>query len=240
MREISDPVLEDTFAELVDGIVNNPGQIPDIIKDKLSGLEEILTQWSFDKIGGPGTLRGIWAKLKELQKVAGVKRKLTDRDYSGTSSENSQPSWAEPGPLYEHRENGTRSLSSMPSLASTEEESEIYSDSDYEQEVNFADSVLNDSSYVSVSSREVTNSSNNISLLRGSLQQLGMNSSPGGEVNDGVAGIEGTAPIPAPTSEYYVDDGWMVGQDLESYNAWIENNQLAIESETANNNEEDH
>ena len=59
LNEISDPGIENAFAELVDEIINNPGQIPDAIKDKLSGIGETLDQWSFDQIGGPCTLRGI-------------------------------------------------------------------------------------------------------------------------------------------------------------------------------------
>ena len=56
LLEASDPVIENTFAELVDIVVSNPGQIPELIKDKISGIEHALTQDSFDKIGGPGTL----------------------------------------------------------------------------------------------------------------------------------------------------------------------------------------
>ena len=66
LLEASDPVIENTFAELVDIVISNPGQIPELIKDKISGIEYALTQDSFYKIGGPGTLRGIWARLKEL------------------------------------------------------------------------------------------------------------------------------------------------------------------------------
>ena len=59
LLEASDPVIENTFAELVDIVVSNPGHIPQLIKDKISGIEHALTQDSFYKIGGPGTLRGI-------------------------------------------------------------------------------------------------------------------------------------------------------------------------------------
>ena len=59
LLEASDPVIENTFAELVDIVVSNHGH-------KISGIDHALTQDSFDKIGGPGTLRGIWARLKEL------------------------------------------------------------------------------------------------------------------------------------------------------------------------------
>ena len=73
-EDMSDPVLENTFADLVDDVVNNPGQIPEKIKDKLSGMEGLLKQES------------IWARLKELHRVAGVKRKLSDSDWSSSST----------------------------------------------------------------------------------------------------------------------------------------------------------
>ena len=44
-------------------------------------LEQHVQGWrldSFDKIGGPGTLRGIWSKLKTVKQVVGVKHKLTE------------------------------------------------------------------------------------------------------------------------------------------------------------------
>ena len=43
LQEASDPVLEHTLAELVDNVVNNPGQIPDIIQEKITGLEVVLS-----------------------------------------------------------------------------------------------------------------------------------------------------------------------------------------------------
>ena len=54
LLEASDPVIENTFAELVDIVVSNPGQIPELIKDKISGIEHALMQDSFCKIGGLG------------------------------------------------------------------------------------------------------------------------------------------------------------------------------------------
>ena len=66
---------------IIDEVVNNPGQISEQINRKISGLEEALHQGSFDRIGGRGTLREIWARLKRLQMVSGVKRKLADRDW---------------------------------------------------------------------------------------------------------------------------------------------------------------
>ena len=78
---VSDPDIEETFASMIVDIVNNPGQISEQINRKISGLEEALHQGSFDRIGGRGTLREIWARLKRLQMVSGVKRKLADRDW---------------------------------------------------------------------------------------------------------------------------------------------------------------
>ena len=80
-EDMSDPNIEDTFTSMVYEIVNHPGQISDHVNNKISGLEESLHQGSFDKIGGKGTLRKIWARPKRLHTVCGVKRKLVDRDW---------------------------------------------------------------------------------------------------------------------------------------------------------------
>ena len=178
---------------------------------------------------------------------------LTDRDWSSSGSETSQTSLTE---------QDLQTSGSMPSLASTETDSDDSLDIDFKHELVFAnqargklgtnsdpdtdldceeifaDSVINgcDSDLVSVTSGDrTTSSNNNVSLLRGSLQQLEVNSSPRRVM------VEGRSdPIPAPDAEFFVDDGWMVGRDLESYNAWVENNQLAIEAESANNDEQNH
>ena len=52
-------------------------------------LENYVHGWRldlFDKVGGPGTLREIWAQLKLLKQVAGVKRKFSESINSSTTS----------------------------------------------------------------------------------------------------------------------------------------------------------
>ena len=71
------------------------------------------------------------------------------------------------------------------------------------------------------------NTSNEVSFLRSQLQSLEVLSSP----ENNVRVWRGTAPIPAPTHEFVLEDGVLAGQDLESYNAWVLNNELAIEAE---------
>ena len=97
-------------------------------------MEDSLNQGSFDKIGGKGTLREIWSRLKDLKKVSGVKRKLVDRDWEvyGPMSPVAGESWGR-GPwssYVSYRENRGSSdssgsslqsvPSSIPSLAETE------------------------------------------------------------------------------------------------------------------------
>ena len=79
-----DPDLEGSIMEILDGLVLHTSL----------DLEQHLHGWrldSFDRIGGPGTLRGIWSKLKILKQVVGVKRKLTESlgsdDTSSTDKE---------------------------------------------------------------------------------------------------------------------------------------------------------
>ena len=213
LLEASDPVIENTFAELVDIVVSNPGQIPELIKDKISGIEHALTQDSFDKIGGPGTLRGIWARLEELRRVAGVKRKLTNRDWSSSSSDSNELENS-PCPTNDW----------LPALATTESES---SDSDdLQEEMMFVSQVHTDNTSVETASTS-QNTSNEVSFLRSQLQSLEVLSSP----ENNVRVWRGTAPIPAPTHEFVLEDGVLAGQDLESYNAWVLNNELAIEAQ---------
>ena len=76
----SDPELEEVFVSMVDEIINNPSQLSEAIRRRVPNIDSSLTQSSFDQIGGQGTLRQIWAKLKELERVLGVKRKLSEND----------------------------------------------------------------------------------------------------------------------------------------------------------------
>ena len=48
----SDPNLEETFASMIDEVVNHPGQISEQVNNKITGLEEQLNQGSFDRIVG--------------------------------------------------------------------------------------------------------------------------------------------------------------------------------------------
>ena len=66
-----DPDLEQYVVECMDGLVLHTS----------FELEEHLHSWRldyFDKIGGAGTLRDVWARIKNLKQVVGIKRKLTD------------------------------------------------------------------------------------------------------------------------------------------------------------------
>ena len=138
LMDESDPNLEETFASMIDDVVNHTGQISDQINSKISGLENSLHQGSFDKIGGKGTLREIWSRLKALKKVSGVKRKLVDRDWEcyGPLGPVGREEWGKiPWSSYaSYRENSMRGAlssssssssapSSMPPLAETETES---------------------------------------------------------------------------------------------------------------------
>ena len=69
--EQPDPDLERSIMEVLDGVVLHTS----------FELEDHLQGWRldlFDKIGGQGTLREIWARVKNLKQVVGIKRKLTD------------------------------------------------------------------------------------------------------------------------------------------------------------------
>ena len=65
--EGSDPNLEQSLLESVRGeIFNNSFQ-----------LEQSMKGWkleTFDRVGGPNTLRNLWAKQKSLEQVCGLKR----------------------------------------------------------------------------------------------------------------------------------------------------------------------
>ena len=159
---LSDPDLEETFASMVDGVVHNPGQISEFVNSKVSGLEESITQDSFDRIGGKGTLREIWLRLKRLHQVSGVKRKLDDRDWecndptSPTTECSSAGSdaWLIRGDVQQRQMSGSASSSSswpelndsasVPGLATSESES-----SDSDNMAESADSGLSSSSVIS-------------------------------------------------------------------------------------------
>ena len=137
----SDPDLEETFASMVDEVIHHPGQISEKVNEKITGLEESLTQGSFDRIGGSGTLREIWARLKTLHRVSGVKRKRADCDWQSYGpvgpAENEdwgRSPWSSAS-NYSSLNARQRSVSSVssgtgdsiPSLATTETESSLSS-----------------------------------------------------------------------------------------------------------------
>ena len=114
------------------------------------------------------------------------------------SSEKTRPSWAEWGPLQLN--------TLMPELTSTDSSSDTDSDPDMQDEKMFVSSVEQDES-----SSEQLSDRSDVSLLRGRLNMLGVHSR--------------SQPIPAPTTEYYIDDGWLTGQKRISYVAWVLNNE---------------
>ena len=143
----SDPELEGAFVSMVDEIVSNPGQLPEIIKRRSSGLTESIRQSSIDEIGGPGTLREIWARLKSLEKVCGVKRKLSERDWGSTASTasmsvpsslpelaSSSGSGSDSGQLSDLSELGTSNEISASSLGRRFNGLRMYSSTDSEQD----------------------------------------------------------------------------------------------------------
>ena len=79
----SDPNLEQSLIENVKGrIFNNSFQ-----------LETSLEGWrldTFNKVGGPETLRNLWLRLKNMEQVIGVKRKISET-ISDCSSNDSIP-----------------------------------------------------------------------------------------------------------------------------------------------------
>ena len=98
---------------------------------------------------------------------------------------------------------------SLPALATTESES---SDSDdHQEEMMFVSQVHTDNTSVETASTS-QNTSNEVSFLRSQLQPLEVLSSP----ENNVRVWRGTAPIPAPTHEFVLEDGVLAGQDLES------------------------
>ena len=80
--EEEDPNLEQSLLEDVNGVLfNNSFQ-----------LENALNGWkldTFDRVGGPNTLRSLWLRLKSLDQVLGVKRKISEmiNDSSSSSSQ---------------------------------------------------------------------------------------------------------------------------------------------------------
>ena len=65
-----DPDLEGSILEVVEGILfDNSFQLA----DSLDGWSQEL----FDRVGGRGTLRELWRRLKQLKQVIGLKRKLS-------------------------------------------------------------------------------------------------------------------------------------------------------------------
>ena len=65
-----DPDLEESLLETVEGVLfNNSFQFV----DRMVGWSQDL----FDRVGGPGTLRELWRRLKVLRQVSGLKRKLS-------------------------------------------------------------------------------------------------------------------------------------------------------------------
>jgi len=72
---------------VVNDVVNNPGQLSQVIQK--NGMDKSLNQANIDMIGGPGILKEVWSRLKRLELVLGVKRKLTERDWA---TDNSTPS----------------------------------------------------------------------------------------------------------------------------------------------------
>ena len=77
--EGSDPNLEYSIMEVLEGVV---------VQTSLE-LEEHLG-WRLcmiDRIGGAGTLREVWLRLKSLRQVVGIKRKLSDSSISSDLSQ---------------------------------------------------------------------------------------------------------------------------------------------------------
>ena len=75
----SDPDLEKSIVEALDGLILCTS----------FEIEEHVEGWrlnTFDQIGGPGTLREIWNRIKNLGQVVGIKRKLTESLSSNNTS----------------------------------------------------------------------------------------------------------------------------------------------------------
>ena len=68
----SDPNLEELFVSAVEGLINNPEQMSQMVGNSF-GVRE-MQQAGLNAIGGRGTLGRVWRRLKELQLVVGVKR----------------------------------------------------------------------------------------------------------------------------------------------------------------------
>ena len=78
----SDPDLEGEILELINSTINNSFELDRSVAE-LYGVRA-------DSIGGEGTLRRLWLKLKELSRVCGLKRKLSDStEYSNNEASTS-------------------------------------------------------------------------------------------------------------------------------------------------------
>ena len=79
-----DPNLEEVLVGLVDEVINTSHQMTDFIKRNWGGGE-----WSgrsYHAIGGRGKLGRVWELLKEVRRVVGVKRKLSDADWASSET----------------------------------------------------------------------------------------------------------------------------------------------------------
>ena len=93
MNSSQDPNIEDVILGLVsqEREFNNPFQVSEEIRQEMIRQAEVAggraLEWglsSFDQIGGPNTLRRVWARLKGDQRVRGRKRSL---DIEGNTSD---------------------------------------------------------------------------------------------------------------------------------------------------------
>ena len=86
----SDPELEESLIGLLNDTVSTSFQLDENVRGLLGA--------SVEDVGGRGTLKTMWLKLKEMQRVLGLKRKWSAVDTSdtdGTSSKSSKNSTSE-------------------------------------------------------------------------------------------------------------------------------------------------
>ena len=94
-KHTSDPVFEDVIFGLIGNNTKfrNPFSLTELVRKRMIEEAELTgtraIRWalsSYDKVGGENTLRGIWAALKDLDRVSGVKRDISTETGNDTTN----------------------------------------------------------------------------------------------------------------------------------------------------------